>query len=93
MAELLSINTKRALDDPEAEFDTPAAIVSTLGLTRGQKIAALDKWRFIVQRRLDSSSEGMAGRVEGMQSGDAELLRRITNELEALCANEVAEKS
>ena len=83
MVEITSINTKRALDDPEAEFASPVEIVTKIGLTRGQKIAALQKWRFAVQRRLDSGSEGMSPQ-DGAQTADSELLRRLTNALDEL---------
>lgn len=84
MVEISNINTKRALDDPEAEFASPVEIVTKVGLTRGQKISSLQKWKFLVQRRLDSSSEGMPPAEEGAQTADSELLRRLNNALDGL---------
>lgn len=60
MSELLSINPQAAKFDPAAEFDTPADLIASSGLTRGQKIAALERWAQQILDRLAATSEGMA---------------------------------
>lgn len=58
--EILSINTQAARFDPSSEFEAPAALVESVGLTRGQKIAALERWAIQIKDRLAATSEGMA---------------------------------
>jgi len=93
MSVINHINHQAARNRPENTFDSPQALVEEIGLTRGEKIAALETWRFDVQRRLDSASEGMAPEPEA--SGDinnsvspldrdADLLRKIDVEIENL---------
>lgn len=72
---LTDLNRERALYDPESEFDSPRAIASEVGLTRGEKLAALQRWSYSVDRRLASGYEGMP--TNGTEARDAELLRDI----------------
>jgi len=39
-----------------AEFNNPQEIVESKGLTRGQKLEALKRWLFDVERRLASAA-------------------------------------
>jgi hypothetical protein len=93
MSKISSINPTAAKDNPERTFNSPKAVAGQVGLTRAEKLTVLKRWRDQVQRRLDSASEGMApptslGEVEGRSADplaeDAELLRVIEIELEAL---------
>lgn len=61
--------------DPEAEFSSPEALLSASHLTETEKAAALERWRFAVERRLESTDEGMP--ADGQTDKDAELLRLI----------------
>lgn len=63
MPEILSINPQAAKFDPAAEFGSPADLAATSGLTRGQKIAALERWAQQILDRLAATSEGMATRA------------------------------
>jgi hypothetical protein len=77
MAEILKINMETALHDPETAFGTPAALVRSMALTRGQKIATLQRWSYQVHDRLRAGDEGMPTRR--MSSGDLALLGTIVS--------------
>ena len=74
-SELSHLNRERALDDPEAHFKTPNDLALEIGLTRGEKIAALARWARLVDRRLASGDEGMP--TSGTEPRDAELMQQI----------------
>ena len=84
MAEIMQINSTQALTDPEAVFEHPGEIADHVGLTRGQKIAALERWIFTVRARLDAVSEGMTSRPDGAYSADSQLAREIERTIELL---------
>jgi hypothetical protein len=77
MTVLLKINPDVARFNPEAEFDSPQDLVTSNGLTRGQKLAALERWYQAVERRLAATNEGMP--PSGTTSYDAQLLEDIDN--------------
>ena len=77
MREIMHINMDRATNDPESQFAAPADIVGHIALTRGQKIATLERWAFSVQARVDAASEGMDYKRGNAYTRDVELLRRI----------------
>jgi hypothetical protein len=52
MAVISHINTQEARHNPEAVFETPAALLAEVGLTAGQKLAALERWAAAVDERL-----------------------------------------
>jgi hypothetical protein len=60
MSVILTINVEASRLNPEAEFETPGDVAISLGLTRGQKIATLDRWYQSVQLRMAASNEGMS---------------------------------
>lgn len=91
MSPIASINRQRAVSDPESEFDCPTELGSAVALTRGEKLAALDRWQFIVGRRVTSAGEGMIEHIEGSLSRDAELLSEIHREIDRLQAKEHAD--
>jgi hypothetical protein len=80
--EIMHLNHDRATNNPEPEFDTPQSLVEEVGLTRGEKIAALERWGFLVDRRLASGNEGMP--TYGTESRHAELLREIELQIASL---------
>ena len=61
--------------NPESEFEHPRDLANAVGLTRGEKLAALDRWEFQVERRLAAASEGMP--TWGRASADLKLLEDI----------------
>jgi len=75
MTNIMTLNTEKAVSNPEAVFDTPAALVGHIGLTRGQKNSALERWTFNVRARVDALSEGMMNHPGGTYSKDVELVR------------------
>lgn len=84
MTEISNVNVRQATSDPEAAFRSPSELVASVGLTRGQKISALEKWAFNVRARVDALSEGMLNHPEGAYAKDVDLLRLIENVLEEL---------
>lgn len=80
--QISKLKRDRAKNDPESEFETPAALANEVGLTRGEKIAALNRWAFVVDRRLASGDEGMP--TYGTEPRDAELMREIELEKQKL---------
>jgi hypothetical protein len=81
-SEITHLNHDRATNNPESAFDTPKSLVEEVGLTRGEKIAALERWAFLVDRRLASGNEGMP--TYGTEPRDAELLREIELQIASL---------
>lgn len=75
MSEHLRLNRVPAKHEPESQFETPQELVEEPGLTRGEKIAALERWADLVDRRLSAGNEGMPTR--GTEPRDAELLQEI----------------
>lgn len=85
MPERMRIDREAAKQEPESQFESPDALIACEGLTRGEKIAALKRWAYLVDRRLASGDEGMP--VSGVQeAADAELLRMIEKARSALVA-------
>ena len=77
MTEIMNIDIQKATTDPEAIFELPSEVVEHVGLTRGQKIATLEKWAFCVRARVDALSEGMVNHPEGAYTRDVDMLRSI----------------
>jgi hypothetical protein len=82
MAEISYVNSGQARNDPASEFDHPQEIVESKGLTRGQKLEALKRWLFDVERRLASDAEGMGEPRQA--AGDLELVEQIKDAQQAL---------
>jgi len=81
-SEITHLNHDRVTNNPESDFDTPQSLVEEVGLTRGQKIAALERWAFLVDRRPASGNEGMP--TYGTEPHDAELLPEIELQIASL---------
>ena len=90
MTEISNINVRQATTDPEAVFGSPSELVASVGLTRGQKISALEKWAFNVRARVDALSEGMLNHPDGAYARDVESLGQIENVLEGLRSGQSA---
>jgi len=84
MAEISYVNPQQARNDPASEFNTPQEIVVSKGLTRGQKLEALKRWLFDVERRLASDAEGMV--QPGMEAGDVKLMEQIKQAQDTLAS-------
>jgi hypothetical protein len=59
MSQIMNLNTEKARLQPDTVFSRPLDIVPETGLTRGQKIAALERWDLTVQDRMRAADEGM----------------------------------
>lgn len=59
MGVISSISPEKARFDPESVFEHPSDLVHEKGLTRGQKLATLGRWRAILKDRIRASGEGM----------------------------------
>ncbi|MGD9669311.1 MAG: hypothetical protein AB7U75_09675 [Hyphomicrobiaceae bacterium] len=57
--EILSMKSETARFDPEREFGTPEKLAESPGLTRGEKIATLERWAQQILDELSATSEGM----------------------------------
>jgi hypothetical protein len=75
MSTIGQLNVAGAKLDPAKHFTTPQDIVDTVMLTRGEKIATLERWRLEILRQLDAANEGM--RTYGRSSKHAKMLDDI----------------
>jgi hypothetical protein len=82
MAEIARLNTEVAKANPERVFSSPLNIVDELMLTRGEKIATLERWRVNVFQELDAGSEGM--RTRGTSARHAVTLSEIDSAIKTL---------
>jgi len=83
MAEIMNLNTEKARHEPDTVFARPLDIVNETGLSRGQKIAALERWNQTLQDRLRATGEGMAP-PEGQTANEAATVEEIGRALEML---------
>lgn len=81
-----------AIEDPEASFAAPRDVVASELLTREQKIAVLERWKFNVCSRIDAVSEGMNGHPSGAYARDVSLQRLIEMALGDLKASDQGKK-
>lgn len=81
MSTISRIKPDEARYNPESEFGHPSRLLESVAMTRGQKIAALDRWAFALQRRIDAGSEGMRG---DSGSEELELLEAVRQARETL---------
>lgn len=65
MGTIMRIDSTKAANDPEAVFGDPSELAHHIGLTRGQKIAALERWIAALQERLAADADGEAARLLG----------------------------
>jgi hypothetical protein len=54
------LNRETAKQQPHNVFETPLEIVNEVLLTKGEKLATLERWRLSIIGELDVSNEGMA---------------------------------
>lgn len=82
MAKIMHIDTEQARFNPSAVFDSPAAVVDAIGLTRGQKIATLQRWEQDLREQQAATTDGMP--THGTTSHNLELLDEIVAALARL---------
>ena len=84
MTTLLQLNMEKARLEPDSEFTRPHDIVESVGLTRGQKIAALQRWEQTLLDRMKATGEGMAPPA-GQTATEAATVEEIAGALRLLC--------
>jgi len=60
MTGVRALNRDTAKQTPESVFESPLEIVNEILLTKGEKLATLNRWRLSILGELDASNEGMA---------------------------------
>jgi hypothetical protein len=76
------LNRDDAKQSPETTFASPIDIVSEPLLTRGEKLATLERWRQTVFEQLKASGEGM--RTQGYSAEQVKTLELIEQAKEML---------
>jgi hypothetical protein len=82
MSEIGSINPILAKHSPDSVFRSPLDIVGEVMLTRGEKIATLERWRATVLQQLAAADDGM--RTQGVSDKLAGALSDIGKALDQL---------
>lgn len=82
MTTLASLNATAAKHDPASVFSGPMAIVDEILLTRGEKIATLERWRTGILQQLAAADDGM--RTVGMSARHADTLADIEKAITTL---------
>lgn len=65
MAEIGRLERETAKHDPRQVFSSPSELAVEVMLTRGEKLATLDRWRTMVLQELAAADEGMQTRGAG----------------------------
>jgi hypothetical protein len=81
-ATLGSINPVAAKHNPESVFPSPLDIVGEVMLTRGEKIATLERWRASTLQQIAAADDGM--RTRGVSDKLAGILSDIARAIESL---------
>ena len=74
MSQVARLVTSEAKSNPERFFSLPSDLVEEVMLTRGEKLATLDRWRLNILQELAAAGEGM--QTHGV-SRQAQLLDQI----------------
>ena len=69
------LNRDAAKQQPESAFERPLVIVDEKLLTKGEKLAALERWQQSILEQLKATSEGMP--TDGASAGYMEALEEI----------------
>lgn len=77
MPEISRLSIERARLEPEAVFAHPDELVAEILLTRGQKIAALGRWRQHLEAKIRAAEEGMLPPDPHEIEADATMLRAV----------------
>jgi|LNFM01.1.fsa_nt_gb hypothetical protein len=86
MAEIARLSRSVAKQNPGQAFDSPAALVAEVMLTRGEKLGALERWRRDILQEMTATGEGM--RPDAASDRLARLLREIDAAIRELSGNE-----
>jgi hypothetical protein len=62
---ITQLNRTVAKQDPEGTFTSPLVIVTETMLTRGEKLAALERWRQVILDQLAAQGEVKRARLLG----------------------------
>jgi hypothetical protein len=84
MPEIARINMQTARFDPQREFGSPDKLAACVAMTRGQKIASLERWSMQVHERHKACAAGRPS--ECSLDADLQLLVQIRAALVALKA-------
>lgn len=68
MAQVARLVTSEAKSNPERFFALPSDLIGEVMLTRGEKLATLERWRSHVLQELAAASEGMQTRGVSRQA-------------------------
>ena len=86
MAEIARLSRSAAKENPAEVFESPAALVAEVMLTRGEKIGALERWRRDVLLEMTATSEGMSAEPQTGRLG--RLIREIDRAIRELSRDE-----
>lgn len=75
MTEIARIERETAKHDPRQVFASPNDLVGEQMLTRGEKIATLNRWRAMILQELAAAGEGM--QTHGVSSSQVRELDEI----------------
>lgn len=75
MSEIARLNVEAAKHDPAQFFSSPLDIVGEVMLTRGEKIATLERWRLTILQQLAAADDGM--RTCGFSRTQSDTLQAI----------------
>ncbi len=75
MSEIARLNVEAAKHDPAQFFASPKDIVGEVMLTRGEKIATLERWRLTILQQLAAADDGM--RTQGFSRQQSDVLQDI----------------
>ncbi len=86
MPEIARLSRSAAKENPGQAFDSPAALVAEVMLTRGEKLGALERWRCDVLQEMTATGEGM--RAEAATDRLARVMREIDAAIRDLSRND-----
>jgi hypothetical protein len=75
--EARSADDTSKLDKPQAHFEKASDVAADEGMSRGEKMQALDTWEQDARQLLTASNEGMPGKDEGTSPEDAPKLGEV----------------
>ncbi len=84
MSEIARLNVEAAKHDPAQFFSSPRDIVCEVMLTRGEKIATLERWRLTILQQLAAADDGM--RTQGFSPRQSDILSEIDRARKELAA-------
>jgi hypothetical protein len=86
MVQIARLSRSAAKENPGQTFACPAAVVAEIMLTRGEKIAALERWRVDILHEMTATGEGM--RTQGSSDRLGRLLRDVDTAIRKLSRND-----